>query len=188
MLSPAANLCIRMCSFLQERAKFGLSLPIQTTHLSRHWIRLINHCKSLLRHIIIASFTSLLDNFCSSTTFFWSTSHNISLWSVLTMALPDKSRHSLIPGYLYSSAFSSPYGGGLLDLDVKNRPCLPSPSHSTRGIVIPAPNEKIQMHSPSFYAACTAGGIFSCGLTHMAVTPLDLVKCNMQVLHNLIIL
>ena len=46
---------------------------------------------------------------------------------------------------------------------------------------IQAPKEKIEMYSPAFYAACTAGGIASCGLTHMAVTPLDLVKCNMQV-------
>ena len=46
---------------------------------------------------------------------------------------------------------------------------------------IQAPNEKIEMYSPAFYATCTAGGIASCGLTHMAVTPLDLVKCNMQV-------
>jgi hypothetical protein len=37
------------------------------------------------------------------------------------------------------------------------------------------------MYSPAFYAACTAGGVASCGLTHMTVTPLDLVKCNMQV-------
>ncbi|KZV38779.1 mitochondrial phosphate carrier protein 3, mitochondrial [Dorcoceras hygrometricum] len=36
------------------------------------------------------------------------------------------------------------------------------------------------MYSPAFYAACIAGGILSCGLTHTAVTPLDLVKCNMQ--------
>lgn len=49
--------------------------------------------------------------------------------------------------------------------------------------MIPAPSEpgKIEMYSPQFYAACTVGGILSCGLTHMAVTPLDLVKCNMQV-------
>jgi solute carrier family 25 phosphate transporter 3 len=47
--------------------------------------------------------------------------------------------------------------------------------------MIPSPNEKIPMYSPAFYAACTVGGISSCGLTHMAVTPLDLVKCNMQV-------
>ncbi|KAI4366763.1 hypothetical protein MLD38_022596 [Melastoma candidum] len=49
--------------------------------------------------------------------------------------------------------------------------------------VAPSPREgrNIVMYSPAFYAACTAGGIFSCGLTHMAVTPLDLVKCNMQI-------
>lgn len=47
--------------------------------------------------------------------------------------------------------------------------------------MIPAPKESIRMFSPTYYAACSAGGVFSCGLTHMAVTPLDLVKCNMQI-------
>nr|CAB55764.1 putative mitochondrial phosphate carrier protein [Tuber magnatum] len=37
------------------------------------------------------------------------------------------------------------------------------------------------MYSPKFYAACTMGGILACGLTHTAVTPLDLVKCRRQV-------
>ncbi|XP_074563308.1 mitochondrial phosphate carrier protein 3, mitochondrial-like [Curcuma longa] len=45
----------------------------------------------------------------------------------------------------------------------------------------PREHRKIEMHSPLYYAACTLGGIASCGLTHMAVTPLDLVKCNMQI-------
>jgi solute carrier family 25 phosphate transporter 3 len=51
------------------------------------------------------------------------------------------------------------------------------------GISIPAPAEKkkIELYSPEFYRACTIGGILSCGLTHTAVTPLDVVKCNMQV-------
>ncbi|CUS11057.1 unnamed protein product [Tuber aestivum] len=40
---------------------------------------------------------------------------------------------------------------------------------------------KIDMYSPKFYAACTIGGILACGLTHTAVTPLDLVKCRRQV-------
>lgn len=31
-----------------------------------------------------------------------------------------------------------------------------------------------------YYQACTIGGILACGLTHTAVTPLDVVKCNMQ--------
>ena len=32
-----------------------------------------------------------------------------------------------------------------------------------------------------FYQACALGGILACGLTHTAVTPLDVVKCNMQI-------
>nr|CAB3501333.1 unnamed protein product [Digitaria exilis] len=41
--------------------------------------------------------------------------------------------------------------------------------------------QAIQMHTPLFYATCALGGVLSTGLTHLAVTPLDLVKCNMQV-------
>lgn len=40
---------------------------------------------------------------------------------------------------------------------------------------------KIELYSPRFYAACTIGGVLACGLTHTAVTPLDLVKCRRQV-------
>ncbi|CAL5401444.1 unnamed protein product [Camellia sinensis] len=56
-------------------------------------------------------------------------------------------------------------------------------SSSPKSFVIPAPSEpgKVQLYSPQYYAACTVGGILSCGLTHMAVTPLDLVKCNIQI-------
>ena len=52
-----------------------------------------------------------------------------------------------------------------------------------RGFAASAPAEggAIAMYSPAFYAACTVGGIASCGLTHTLVTPLDIVKCNMQV-------
>ncbi|KAL6645831.1 hypothetical protein ACP70R_017439 [Stipagrostis hirtigluma subsp. patula] len=39
----------------------------------------------------------------------------------------------------------------------------------------------IAMHTPLFYATCALGGVLSTGLTHLAVTPLDIVKCNMQV-------
>lgn len=35
--------------------------------------------------------------------------------------------------------------------------------------------------SAEFYMACGIGGILSCGITHTMVTPLDVVKCNMQV-------
>ncbi|KAK7839571.1 mitochondrial phosphate carrier protein 3 [Quercus suber] len=48
-------------------------------------------------------------------------------------------------------------------------------------VLAPSEPGKIEMYSPTFYAAYTTGGILSCGLTHMAVTPLDLVKCNMLI-------
>lgn len=97
----------------------------------------------------------------------------------------ENCRQSLIPTFLYSSAASSPKKVlGLNDvLNKKHKSLFPSANGASRSFVVPAPNEpgKIEMYSPAFYAACTAGGILSCGLTHMAVTPLDLVKCNMQV-------
>jgi solute carrier family 25 phosphate transporter 3 len=50
--------------------------------------------------------------------------------------------------------------------------------------MIPAavePSKKIVLYSKEFYTACTIGGMLSCGLTHTGVTPMDVVKCNMQV-------
>lgn len=38
----------------------------------------------------------------------------------------------------------------------------------------------IELYSPKYFGACMIGGILSCGITHTAVTPLDLVKCNVQ--------
>ncbi|KAK1968893.1 mitochondrial carrier [Colletotrichum eremochloae] len=40
---------------------------------------------------------------------------------------------------------------------------------------------KIELYSGKYYAACTVGGLLACGLTHTAVTPLDLVKVRRQV-------
>eukprot|EP01134_Creolimax_fragrantissima_P007640 CFRG7640T1 len=36
-------------------------------------------------------------------------------------------------------------------------------------------------HTSTYYGKCMLGGILSCGITHTAITPLDVVKCNMQV-------
>lgn len=36
-------------------------------------------------------------------------------------------------------------------------------------------------HDATYYAKCMIGGSLACGLTHAAVTPLDVTKCNMQV-------
>lgn len=43
-----------------------------------------------------------------------------------------------------------------------------------------AGNGAIQLFSAEYYGYCAIGGALSCGLTHTAVTPLDLVKCNAQ--------
>jgi solute carrier family 25 phosphate transporter 3 len=101
------------------------------------------------------------------------------------MALSDISRESLLPSFLYSA---SPFTAAsrLASSASSYQAAAPAPPASAFGgsgkpFSINSPNEKIEMYSPAFYAACTAGGIASCGLTHMAVTPLDLVKCNMQV-------
>lgn len=37
------------------------------------------------------------------------------------------------------------------------------------------------VHDASYYMKCVVGGALACGLTHAAITPLDLVKCRRQV-------
>ncbi|KAL9239391.1 hypothetical protein vseg_013721 [Gypsophila vaccaria] len=78
---------------------------------------------------------------------------------------------SMIPTFLYSTN----------DNTTRSGPLLRSESVLSSVVMVAAPKEKIRMYTPQFYAACTVGGSLCCGLTHMAVTPLDLVKCNMQI-------
>ena len=35
-------------------------------------------------------------------------------------------------------------------------------------------------HDITYYSKCMLGGALACGLTHAGITPLDVVKCNMQ--------
>jgi len=39
---------------------------------------------------------------------------------------------------------------------------------------------KIKHNSQDYFMVCGLGGILSCGLTHTAITPLDMIKCNKQ--------
>lgn len=101
------------------------------------------------------------------------------------MDLSEKSRQSLLPNFLYSSSATRNLALGRV-LSRNPGPPAPPPSNggaSQGSFLIQAPSEpgKVALYSPAYYAACTAGGIASCGLTHTAVTPLDLVKCNMQI-------
>lgn len=44
-----------------------------------------------------------------------------------------------------------------------------------------AEGESCEFGSAHYFALCGLGGVLSCGITHTMVTPLDLVKCRIQV-------
>lgn len=44
-----------------------------------------------------------------------------------------------------------------------------------------ADSDLVPYGSAKFYALCGVGGVLSCGITHTAIVPLDLVKCRIQV-------
>ncbi|KAF7490961.1 Phosphate carrier protein [Sarcoptes scabiei] len=46
---------------------------------------------------------------------------------------------------------------------------------------IESKTNEISFGSLRYYCFCAAGGALSCGLTHTLLTPLDLIKCRMQV-------
>ena len=62
------------------------------------------------------------------------------------------------------------------------KPFVAAPLESKSTLFIPSAlfKQPIKLHSSDYYTACAIGGVLSCGLTHMGVTPLDVVKCNMQ--------
>jgi len=39
----------------------------------------------------------------------------------------------------------------------------------------------VKEFSPAYYGLCAVGGMLSAGTTHLAITPLDVLKVNMQV-------
>ena len=55
---------------------------------------------------------------------------------------------------------------------------------SNRQLVAAAAVEEnsCEFGSGTYYAYCGLGGLLSCGITHTLVTPLDLVKCRLQVI------
>uniref|UniRef100_A0A7E4V3C1 Phosphate carrier protein, mitochondrial n=1 Tax=Panagrellus redivivus TaxID=6233 RepID=A0A7E4V3C1_PANRE len=46
---------------------------------------------------------------------------------------------------------------------------------------ISADSPTVEFGTGKYYALCGLGGILSCGITHTAIVPLDLVKCRIQV-------
>merc|ERR1712241_918919 len=70
-----------------------------------------------------------------------------------------------------TNPFSSPFLG---------KSTMPQPNQ--RKIAFAAAGDtSCEFGSLKYYALCGFGGLLSCGLTHTAVVPLDLVKCRIQV-------
>jgi len=62
------------------------------------------------------------------------------------------------------------------------KPIKAEEASSKRSLVAAASEEhSCEFGSAKYYALCAVGGALSCGITHTAVTPLDLVKCRIQV-------
>ncbi len=64
-------------------------------------------------------------------------------------------------------------GGFTVENPKKNNFMIPAASEPPFG--------KIALYSTNYYLLCGFGGLLCCGLTHTAVTPVDVVKCNMQI-------
>lgn len=45
----------------------------------------------------------------------------------------------------------------------------------------PKEEKRLRIFSPEYYTVCAVGGMLSAGTTHLAITPLDVLKVNMQV-------
>lgn len=71
-------------------------------------------------------------------------------------------------------------------MDIFNKVCnsnvFASPVSQKRQLSAAAAEDvSCEIGSAKYYALCGFGGLLSCGITHTAVTPLDLVKCRLQV-------
>jgi len=70
--------------------------------------------------------------------------------------------------------------GSLFANPVKGADC--QTKAAPRDLVAAASEEySCEFGSQKYFALCAFGGVLSCGITHTAVTPLDLVKCRLQV-------
>jgi len=70
-----------------------------------------------------------------------------------------------------SALTSSPFG-----IPFKRASCASTPTGGSG-----ANKDEVVFGSGKYYALCGLGGILSCGITHTAIVPLDLVKCRIQV-------
>ncbi|XP_077357397.1 solute carrier family 25 member 3a isoform X1 [Festucalex cinctus] len=89
---------------------------------------------------------------------------------------------SMYPSTLTQLARGNPFSAPLFTLQKVDEP--QQSGQRTRRLAAAATADEefsCEFGSSKYYALCGFGGILSCGLTHTAVVPLDLVKCRLQV-------
>ncbi|CAI9722208.1 Hypothetical predicted protein [Octopus vulgaris] len=86
----------------------------------------------------------------------------------------SKMFESLIKAAKVNPPFSNPFYA-------KCESLLPVNETRTIAAANAAETTSCEYGSAKYYALCGFGGILSCGITHTAVVPLDLVKCRIQV-------
>jgi solute carrier family 25 phosphate transporter 3 len=111
--------------------------------------------------------TSMVPEFLYSTK---TAGSGISASKSLFQALTAEASSHAAPAYTASSLFKQVAGAARTPAGVASPFMVPSASE-----------RKIVMFSGEYYRACAVGGMLCCGLTHMGVTPIDVVKCNMQI-------
>lgn len=111
--------------------------------------------------------TSMVPEFLYSTK---TARSGISAPKSLFQALTAEASSHAAPAYTASSLFKQVAGAARTPAGVASPLMVPSASE-----------RKIVMFSGEYYRACAVGGMLCCGLTHMGVTPIDVVKCNMQI-------
>ncbi|KAH9389252.1 hypothetical protein TYRP_008610 [Tyrophagus putrescentiae] len=78
-------------------------------------------------------------------------------------------------------ASQSPSSSSSLDMNPFKKAQCDAASLEGRQLTMANASEEVEFGSLKYYALCGLGGILSCGITHTALTPLDLVKCRIQV-------
>jgi len=83
----------------------------------------------------------------------------------------------MFPNNKLRSPFASPFDHVKCESTSLNSDLVPGRQIA---LAAAAPGDSCEYGSGKFFALCGMGGILSCGITHTAVTPLDLVKCRIQ--------
>ncbi|XP_053496972.1 solute carrier family 25 member 3b isoform X1 [Ictalurus furcatus] len=90
----------------------------------------------------------------------------------------------MYPSTLLHLARANPFSAPLFTLQKTEESSRPAANGQTRSLAaasVADSGDSCEFGSSKYYALCGFGGILSCGITHTAVVPLDLVKCRLQV-------